>query len=97
MKLPGQEGVVVTSGRRLSHAIGICISAPLDIKILRERLYLKAQEGVLPDRPRRPNRHYAKAMGCRCRGIMKLKMHDGVWVDCPAAQDQALPICYPIE
>lgn len=94
IELPGQVDVQVSAGLRQEQAIRIGIKAPLDIKILRERLYRRAQAELMPDRPTRPNRHFAKAINCTaCRGIMRIQMSDGVWVKCPAAQDPNLPIC----
>jgi len=95
--LPDTADVRVSAGQRQESAIRIGIEAPMRIKILRERLYRRTHRDGQLDR-KEPNRFYAKAMSCRsCHGSMKVKMHDGIWVSCPALQDQALPICDPTD
>lgn len=92
VKLPGQSAVKISAGARQESSIRVGIEAPLEVKILRERLYRRAHPA--PSHESRPNRYHKRALGCAtCSGTMKIKMHDGVWVDCPAAQDRTLPIC----
>ena len=95
--LPDTDDVRVSAGQRQESAIRIGIEAPIRIKILRERLYRRIHRDGQLDR-NDPNRFYSKAMNCRsCRGTMKVKMHDGIWVACPALQDQTLPVCDPTD
>ncbi|MEE8536886.1 MAG: hypothetical protein V3S71_02690, partial [Acidobacteriota bacterium] len=39
--LPGAENVQVSAGQRTDRSVRIGIQAPIEIKVLRERLYLK--------------------------------------------------------
>ena len=95
--LPGADGVRVSAGQRGEAAIRIGIEAPLEVKVLRERLYLRSQEGKVPRR-RGPRRVHLAAADCTiCRGTMLIKQTDEedrtVELPCPKAQNPALPIC----
>lgn len=96
VELPGQPRVRVSVGRRQDGAVRVGVDAPLEIKVLRERLYLAAQAGHRPE-PRGARRHHARAMGCRlCRGTMTCAApDDGREIPCPAAADPSLTVCEP--
>jgi sRNA-binding carbon storage regulator CsrA len=82
--------VQVSAGERREHAVRIAVEAPLEIKVLREKLYLKTQKSQA--RPK-PKKIYTRAIGCSfCQGSMTWCV-DGRDVPCPAAQNPALPLC----
>jgi sRNA-binding carbon storage regulator CsrA len=102
-ELPGAgPDVQVSAGQRTDRSIRIGIQAPYEIKVLRERLYLKDQQDKRPA----PSRHsgkarrlYADAMECTlCRGTMLVKQDDDgeeVTLPCPRKQNRTLPLCEP--
>lgn len=90
---PAHKGQVrIGVGKRQESSVRVAVDAPTEVKVLREKLY-RAQPRK-PE-PRRPNRHFARAVGClTCRGTMRVRQ-GSEWVPCEAAQDAALPICDP--
>ncbi len=100
--LPGAEGVQVSAGQRSDRSIRIGIQAPFEIKVLRERLYLKDRAEKDAGRPRynKARKVYADAMHCRlCRGTMLVRHTDEdgqeVVLPCPRKQNPVLPVCRP--
>lgn len=100
--LPGAEHVQVSAGQRTDRSIRIGIQAPYEIKVLRERLYLKDRLEKTAGRARRKEgkRVFADAMGCvLCRGTMLVKQTDEeghkVILPCPRQQNRDLPLCKP--
>ncbi len=98
--LPGQDQVQVSAGQRTDRSIRIGIQAPYEIKVLRERLYLKdrLEKGAGRARRKEGKRFFAGAMECQlCRGTMLVRHTDEegtkLILPCPRMQDRALPLC----
>lgn len=101
--LPGAPlDVQVSAGQRTDRSVRICIQAPFEVKVLRERLYLKVglEKTAARKRRKEAKRFYADAMECvLCRGTMLVRHTDEdgtkLILPCPRLQNRDLPVCKP--
>ncbi len=97
MALPGEPRATVSVGARGENSIRIGIQAPLDIKVLRERLYLVDKKAKVKRSAEPRPRVYSQAASCLlCRGTMLLPIQDEgrtVMVRCPKSQNSTLAVC----
>lgn len=88
-RVPGLQDVRMVVRRAAGGRIRIGVQAPIEVKVLRERLYL--EDLVARTEPRPPNRFFAWAVRCRtCRGRMMVKDQTGRWVPCRSAGTRSI-------